>query len=77
MRHLHNTLRGVQYAPFPHFTRHMPFAELRQVMGDPSTFTHPEAPGDNGHPTFYWGHTTFPHRRFARPPYHHEGGGYA
>jgi hypothetical protein len=54
----------------------MPFAELRQVMGEPSSLTHLEAPRDNGHPTFYWGHTTFPHRRFAHPPYHHEGGGY-
>jgi hypothetical protein len=28
-RHLHTTIRGVQYAPLPHFTHHMPFAELR------------------------------------------------
>jgi hypothetical protein len=75
-RHLHTTIRGVQYAPLPHFNRHMPFAELRQVMGDPSSLTHPEAPGDNGHPTFYWGHTAFSRRRFARVPYQHEGGGY-
>jgi hypothetical protein len=52
-RHLHTTIRGVRYAPLPHFTRHMPFAELRQVMGDPSSLTHLEAPGDNEHPTFY------------------------
>jgi hypothetical protein len=76
VRHLHTTIRGVQYAPLPHFNCHMPFAELRHVMGDPSGLTHPEAPGDNGHPTFYWGHTTFPRCRFTRPPYHHEGGGY-
>jgi hypothetical protein len=76
VRHLHTTIRGVQYAPLPHFTRHMHFAELRQVMKEPSSLTHPEAPGDNGHPTFYWGHTAFPHHRFARIPYHHEGGGY-
>jgi hypothetical protein len=50
-RHLHTTIRVVQYAPLPHFTRHMPYAELRQVMGEPSSLTHPEAPGDNGHPT--------------------------
>jgi hypothetical protein len=52
-RHLHTTISGVQYAPLPHFTHHMPFARLRQVMGDPSSLTHPEAPSDNGHPTFY------------------------
>jgi hypothetical protein len=23
-----------------------------------------------------WGHTAFTRRRFARIPYHHEGGGY-
>jgi hypothetical protein len=52
-RHLHTTIRGVQYAPLPHFTHHKPFTRLRHGMGDPSSLTHPEAPGDNGHPTFY------------------------
>jgi hypothetical protein len=75
-KHLHTTIRGVQYAPLPHFNSHMPFVELRQVMGESSSLTHLEAPRDNGHPTFYWGHTAFPHRHFACVPYHHEGGGY-
>jgi hypothetical protein len=75
-RHLHTTIRVVQYAPLPHFTHHTPFARLMQVMGDSSSLTHPEALGDNGHPTFYWGRTAFPRRHFVRIPYHHEGGGY-
>ena len=45
-------------------------------MGEPGNLTHPEAPGDTGHPIFYNLHG-FPRRCFACFPYHHEGGGYA
>jgi hypothetical protein len=34
---------------------------LRAVMGEPRNLTHLEAPGDTGHPSFYFGLPAFPH----------------
>lgn len=50
-----------------------PPEELRIVMGEPVGLTHPEAPGDTGHPTFYFGLPAFPREGFVRYPYHNEG----
>ena len=74
--YLHLVIRGERYPILPSCNRYAPPSELREAMGEPGNLTHPEAPGDTGHPIIYY-LPAFPRRCFACYPYDHEGGRYS
>jgi hypothetical protein len=59
--YLSPVVSGERYQAVPPCYSYVPPEQLREVMGEPRNLTHLEAPGDIGHPSFYFGLPAFPH----------------